>query len=292
MKILLFGSNGYIGSEFVSQLLPLTNIQFIRLLPSRKSDGGGYSFKELDGLIKGIKPTVIINCAAYVGGNSIVNCEDHKDQAIQSNIIFPQMLGEICRERNIIFGHLSSGCVFNGYPTDGYEEDDVRNMTFDSKCSFYTGTKAMAEDCLNRVEKKYIWRIRLPFDEINHPRNYLTKLMNFDKLIVASNSISNRKELVSACIECIMESVPFGIYHVTNPGGIRTDEITSMIKNILKIDKDFQYFESIEAFDKISTIPRSNTILNTDKLAKTGIKMTPVHDSVENTLKNWKWVTV
>ena len=116
--------------------------------------------------------------------------------------------------------------------------------------------------------------------------------MNFDKLIVASNSISNRKELVAACIECIIKSVPFGIYHVTNPGGIRTDEITAMIKNILKIDKDFQYFESIESFDKISTIPRSNTILNTDKLAKTGIKMTPVHDSVENALKNWKWVTV
>ena len=131
MKILLFGSNGYIGSEFVSQLLPLTNIQFIRLLPSRKSDGGGYSFKELDSLIKGIKPTVIINCAAYVGGNSIVNCEDHKDQAIQSNVIFPQMLGEICQERNIIFGHLSSGCVFNGYPTDGYEEDDAERSPFD-----------------------------------------------------------------------------------------------------------------------------------------------------------------
>jgi dTDP-4-dehydrorhamnose reductase len=291
MKILLFGSNGYIGSEFVSQLLQLTNIKLIRLLPSRHADGGSYLFKELDGLIKGIKPSVIINCAAYVGGNSIVNCENHKDQAIQSNVIFPRMLGEICQERKIIFGHLSSGCVFNGYPTGGYEEDDVRNMTFDSKCSFYTGTKAMAEDCLNDLEKKYIWRIRIPFDEIDHPRNYLTKLMQFDKLVVASNSISNRKELVTACIECIMKAVPFGIYHVTNPGGIRTDEITAMMRNILKIDKDFQYFESIEAFDKISTTPRSNTILNTEKLGRAGIVMTPVHESVEKALKQWKWAT-
>ena len=292
MKILLFGGNGYIGSEFVSQLLPLTNIKLVRLLSSRHADGSGYSFKELDNLIKGIKPSVIINCAAYVGGNSIVNCEDHKDQAIQSNVVFPQMLGEICKERNIILGHMSSGCVFNGYPAGGYEEDDVRNMTFNTKCSFYTGTKAMAEDLLNDVEKKYIWRIRLPFDEMNYPRNYLTKLMQFDKLVVSINSLSNRKELVTACIECIMKAGPFGIYHVTNPGGIRTDEITAMMRNILNIDKNFQYFESIEAFEKISAIPRSNTLLNTEKLGRAGIVMTPVHESVEKALKQWKWITV
>ena len=44
----------------------------------------------------------------------------------------------------------------------------------------------MAEDCLNDVKKKYIWRIRLPFDEIDHPRNYLTKLMRFEKLVEAA----------------------------------------------------------------------------------------------------------
>jgi len=290
MKILLFGGNGYIGSEFVNQLQSISNVKLIRL-PSRRPDGSGYSFKELDGLIKKAKPFILINCAAYVGGNSIINCEDHKDQTIQSNVIFPQMLGEICKERNITFGHVSSGCVFNGYPSGGYEEDDVRNMTFNTKCSFYTGTKAMAEDCLNNVERKYIWRIRLPFDEINHPRNYLAKLIQFDRLVVSANSISNRKELVTACIECIMKSVPFGIYHVTNPGAIRTDEIVSMIRNILKIDKDFQYFESIEAFDKLSTIPRSNTILNMEKLGRAGIVMTPVHESVEKSLKKWQWVT-
>ena len=283
MKILLFGGNGYIGSEFVSQLDPISGIQLIRL-PSRN-----HSFRELEKTIFSIKPHVIINCAAYVGGNSIANCENHKDQAIQSNIIFPQMLGEICSVHDIIFGHMSSGCVFNGYPIGGYEEEDVRTMTFNSMCSFYTGTKAMAEDCLNDVKKKYIWRIRLPFDEIDHPRNYLTKLMRFEKLVVALNSLSNRKELVNACIECIMKSVPFGTYHVTNPGGIRSDEITVMMRNILKIDKDFQYFESVESFNKTGTIPRSNTLLNTDKLASVGIMMTPVHESVGKCLKNWKW---
>ena len=198
------------------------------------------------------------------------------------------MLGEICSGAEIVLGHISSGCIYNGYPEGGFKESDEPNLTFKTKCSFYTGTKALTEDLLAHIPNKYIWRIRLPFDEYNHPRNYLTKMMTFDKLVEADNSISNRKELVNACIQCILKAVPFGTYNVTNPGHIRASEIVEMTKKILKMDKEFQYFADLAEFDRFRQIPTSNVILSSSKLADAGIYMAPVHDSVEWSLKNWK----
>jgi dTDP-4-dehydrorhamnose reductase len=287
MKILLFGASGYIGTEFVNQLQYFRDIETV-CVHSRKSDGSQYSYRELSRLVVDIAPTVIINCAAYIGNGCIANCENNKDQTILSNVIFPQMLGEICNGGDIVFGHISSGCLYNWYVDGGYKESHDKQLTFKSECSFYTGTKALAEDLLKDVSNKYIWRVRLPFDEQNHPRNYLTKLLTFDRLINYQNSISNKKELVRACIECLIKEVPFGIYHVTNPGAINASDIVTMAKKILKLDKEFAYFDSIEEFDKVRKIVTSNTLLNTDKLMDAGIKMTPVHDSVEWSFKNWK----
>ncbi len=287
MRILLFGGNGYIGSEFVNQFEYFNDVKLIRL-PSRNFDGGGYSFKELDFIIRKTNPYAIINCSAYVGNSSIVDCETRKDETIRSNIIFPKMLGEICKECGIVLGHMSSACFYNGYPSTGYKETDERILTFKTSCSFYTGTKAMAEDYLDEVNKKYIWRIRLPFDQRDVPhKNYLSKLMRFDKVLNVQNSLSNRKELVNACINCIIRCVPFGTYHVTNPGKISNEEIIKMMKNILKIDKEFKYYENIESFDKLRGVPTDNTFINNEKLERTGIKMTPIHESVEWSLKNW-----
>jgi len=287
MKVLLFGSKGYIGSEFTHQFSRIHDVQLLTA-SSRKSDGSYYSYKELESLIDNFgKLDVIVNCSAYIGVNSVVDCEKAKDTTILANVIFPTMLGQICKDRDIILGHLSSGCVFNGYTIGGYKEDDNVMLSFRDKCSFYTGTKVMAEESLIGVEKKYIWRIRLPFDCFSNPRNYLTKLMKFDRLIVAENSLSNRIETVTACIHCLYDKVPFGTYHVTNPGGIRTDEIAVLIRKYVDKNKDFQYFESTEELDKLTKIPRSNTVLNSEKLSKAGIYMSPIQASVEYALKSW-----
>lgn len=287
MKIVIFGGKGYIGSEFINQLKVRKNRDWVSL-PSRHADGSHYTYVELKDLINKFRPTVIINCSAFVGGLSIVNCENNTKETILSNVQFPNFLGMFCLETGATLGHLSTGCLYKGYPDGGYKEADEPNMSFQTDCSFYTGTKVIAEQSLNKLKRKYVWRIRLPFDNINHPRNYLTKVMNFDALINSSNTLSNRQELVTACLDSVFKEIPFGIYHVANSGGITPKEIVEKMKTILKLDKQFKYFSDDAELDKISKIPRSNTILNVDKLASFGIKLKPVEESVEDALKNWK----
>lgn len=287
ISVIVFGATGYIGSEFLRQLRTIGGINVVPM-SSRMPDGKHYTQSMLKFMIE-MNPNVqiIINCAAFIGKNSVVDCEKNKEETILSNVIFPRMLAEICESNNIILGHFSSACVFDGYTEGGYTEDDPIHLSFGTKCSFYTGTKVMAEDILSNLERKYIWRIRLPFDNKDHPRNYLSKMMKFDRLIVAENSLSNRVEAVNACIKCLLQQVPFGTYHVVNSGGIRTDELVVMFRKILGNRKNFQYFSSTEELDKITKIPRSNTVISCKKLSDVGIHISNVHDSVEHCLRNW-----
>lgn len=287
MKFLIFGASGYIGREFVRQLNE-------RKLETRilSSKNGVWQYDTLRYEILYRRPDVIINCAAFTGIKNVQDCESRKSETIQSNVIFPNMLNDICSPTNIILGHFSSGCVFNGYPIGGFKETDSPNLTFQhNNCSFYTGTKAMAEELLYPYNKTYVWRIRLPFDDEVSPRNYLYKLMNFDKMLSGYNTLCHRKESVSACIDTIVKGVPYGIYHVANPQPIRTEDIVELFKKYLpNPKKEYKYFESHLELETISKIPRANTILNVDKLLSCGIPMRPTYQAVEETLKEWRWI--
>lgn len=293
MRVLLFGHKGYIGSEFFRQLSEIVGMEVL-VASSRKSDGSYYKYWELERIIDDCRIVgdlhAVINCSAYIGENSVVECEKNKDITILANVMFPTMLGQICDARGISLCHLSSGCVFNGYKEGGWNEDDEIHLSFKTKCSFYTGTKVMAEEALKDVYAKYIWRIRLPFDNIPNTRNYLSKMMGFERLIVAENSLSNRQDTVEACIKCLLKGAPPGIYHVTNGGGIRADELAVLIRSYVSSRKNFQYFSSTEELDKLTGIPRSNTVLSNEKLAKEGIFLPSTRDSVIHCLRNWQGI--
>lgn len=293
MKILVYGSSGYIGTELIRQLKE-REIDY-RTEPGSQMTGatGQWMYQTLRNRILLDKPDVIINCAAYVGKNSISDCELRKDRTISANVILPQMLMNICVENKIVLGHFSSGCIYDGYPPIGWCEKSEPNLAFyHNNCSFYTGTKVLAEQSLEMMKNKYVWRIRLPFDENHNNRNYFSKLLKYENLVNAQNSISHKKELVNAVIDCIVKKVPYGTYHVTNPGTISAKEIIELMRvywgNIPQLRKTFKYL-TVEEYDKISKIPISNNHLNTDKLLKEGIYMRPVKRAVEETLNEWRW---
>ena len=86
--------------------------------------------------------------------------------------------------------HISSGCIYDGY-NKVYTEEDPPNFCFKTNNgSFYSGCKALAEDLVNK-NNSYICRLRIPFDQYNNPRNYLSKLQNYNKLLNMKNSIKS-----------------------------------------------------------------------------------------------------
>ena len=71
--------------------------------------------------------------------------------------------------------HISSGCIYSGYDKAFTEEDESNFSFVQDNCSFYSGTKALAENLIDKYNS-YICRLRIPFDEFDNPRNYISKL--------------------------------------------------------------------------------------------------------------------
>lgn len=149
-------------------------------------------------------------------------------------------------------------------------------------------TKALGEEAIEGVGENYIWRLRIPFDEFDNHRNYLSRIQRYAKIYNNFNSLSHRGDYVKACLDCWFPKVPFGIYNITNPGYVSTAEVLEMIKEILKPDREFEFWESDAEFYAIGAVAaRSNCIMDSKKLAMAGINMTSVQNALQTSLINW-----
>ena len=172
----------------------------------------------------------MINAAGSTGKPNVDACELVNYESLLGNAVFPGIIREVCEDIKISWGHVSSGCIYSGRRPDGkgWREEDEPNFSFrSSPCSFYSGTKALGEEVLEGAENCFIWRLRIPFNHESSPRNYLQKLLNYENLLEAENSVSHLGEVCQKCIECFTKEVEPGVYNMTNPGSITTSQVTN-----------------------------------------------------------------
>jgi dTDP-4-dehydrorhamnose reductase len=288
--IYLLGGTGYVGQEFQAQLRArgiayknISRYEFDYNEPNRL-----YNALSID------KPEFLINCAGYTGKPNVDACELDKANCLRGNAVLPGIIADACKKLNIPWGHVSSGCIYTSsghvWRSNGWTEEDKPNFTFRSKggCSWYSGTKGLGEEVLAGYDNVYIWRLRIPFNNINSPRNYLSKLMNYNTLLDATNSLSDLNEFVSACLDSYLNKLPYGIYNVTNPGKVTTKEVIELINKYKIVDKEFKFFKDESEFMKVAAkTPRSNCVLDSSKILNAGIKLTEVHEALDKVLSNW-----
>lgn len=286
--IYLLGGSGYVGLAYQA-LLTAKQIPFKNL---RRSDIDYTDVATLTAALKADRPAFLINAAGYTGKPNVDACELDKTNCLFGNAILPGRIAEACTAAGIPWGHVSSGCIFTGKRPDGtgFTEDDAPNFTFrQNNCSFYSGTKALGEEILAGAPSVYIWRLRIPFDYRESPRNYLTKIMRYQRLLEAENSISQLQEFVAATFACWEKHIPFGTYNVTNPGYVNTREVVDLILESGVCRKPYEFFTDESDFmQKAAKTPRSNCVMSSAKLTAAGITMTPVRDAVQTALRTWQ----
>jgi dTDP-4-dehydrorhamnose reductase len=286
--IYLLGGSGYVGQAYQA-LLTHKNIPFRNL---RRAEVDYSNRDTLRAALLRDKPAFLINAAGYTGKPNVDACELHKHECLFGNAVLPGIVADACADAGVPWGHVSSGCIYTGAHADGsgFTETDTPNFSFRTdNCSFYSGTKALGEEVLAGKPDVYIWRLRIPFNEVDNPRNYLTKLLRYTHLLEATNSISQLEEFVAATFACWEKRIPFGIYNVTNPGQVTTREVVDLIKRTGVSTKDFVFFKNEADFmARAAKTPRSNCVMDSTKLAKAGIVMTEVHEAVARDLRNWQ----
>ena len=286
--IYLLGGSGYVGTAYQA-LLQRKGVPFRNL---RRAEFDYSNQAALTELLRREKPAFLINAAGYTGKPNVDACELHKAECVFGNAVLPGTIAAACTAAGVPWGHVSSGCIYSGSRADGagFTETDTPNFTFRTNhCSFYSGTKALGEEVLAATPNVYLWRLRIPFNEVENSRNYLTKLMRYARLLEAENSISQLDEFCAATFACWEKRVPFGTYNVTNPGHVTTHEVVELIKQSGVCPKDYMFFKDEDEFMHVAAkTPRSNCVMDSAKLSSVGIHLTEVHDAVAQALRSWR----
>jgi dTDP-4-dehydrorhamnose reductase len=313
--ILLLGGSGYIGQAFAAEL----SRRKLPFVPLARHEINYARFDALLGYLLQVKPAFVINAAGYIGKPNVDACENAKAETILGNTVLPVVISHACAVAEIPWGHVSTGCIYNGAKVrdesggwrvepdlnkpelrrqcevnpealTGFTEEDEPNFSFrHPPCSFHNGTKVLAEEAIRATGRVYIWRLRIPFDEFDSPRNSLSKLQRYPKVYDNINSFSHRGDFVRACLDLWERRARLGIYNVANPGAISTRRIVDMIERILRPARPFEFWtDDAEFYREGVKAPRSNCILDTAKLLAAGVRMRPVDEAMEHALQNWK----
>ncbi len=312
--IVVLGASGYVGQAFAAAL----QARGAAFQTVSRSKVDYTQFSVLRRFLAETRPAFRIHAAGFTGKPNVDACETARAETLLGNSLLPQTIVHACEVTGVPWGHISSGCIYNGAKVrdggttailadltspqaeellarapekiTGFTEGDEPNFSFrQPPCSFYSGTKALGEEALARATNGYIWRLRIPFDERDNPRNYLTKLQRYPKVYNNVNSLSHRGDYAQACLDTWEKRVPWGTYNVTNPGHVSARQVIGLIEKHLQPARKFEFWANDKEFYRVAArTPRSNCILDVSKLLAAGIKMRPVEEALNHALTNWR----
>jgi len=273
MKFIIYGHRGYLGQHFNDFL----TAQGDEVVLGDADIGDVVAVREE---LTTHHPDFVINCAGKTGRPNVDWCEDNKEETVYGNVTGPLVLMQVCSEVDAKLVHLGSGCIYDGdNEGSGFAEDDAPN--FDG--SFYSKTKTWAETILDEFPVLQL-RLRMPIDANDGERNFVTKILKYDKVINEPNSMTVIEDFLPAAYE-LMKKGASGIYNMTNPGLIDHKTILDMYKE--EVDPEFEYdlitVEQLYGEGHVRA-RRSNCKLNSSKLEREGIQMRPIEEAIRDCL--------
>lgn len=188
---------------------------------------------------------VIINAAGLA---SVDECSENEEKAYQDNTILPLIL----RLSGKKIYHISTGCLLNGPLNINSKNIKTETVYGESKL---IGEQVLGDNC--------VIRIRLPYSDKPHKREFLTKLAGFRSVHNKRNSLTSIEGLIDDLVYLIKNNKK-GIYHsvhdtnyftnickmigIKKPVTIQTDNRVNVLmsNNIQKVKDEYTLEETIK----------------------------------------------
>ena len=244
MKLLIYGSNGWIGNQFI-EILKTNNIEYICGTARVDND------VDLKEEILKNKPTNIISFIGRTHGkieDKVYSTIDYLEQPyklkenVRDNLFSPILLALIAKEYGIHYTYLGTGCIFK-YDDDHPFEKEENGFTEESQPNFFGSSYSIVKGFTDKFMKQFEntvlnLRIRMPITGEMNSRNFITKITTYEKICSIKNSMTVLPELLPIVLDMINKNIT-GTINLTNPGLISHNEILNMFKEI--VDSDFKY---------------------------------------------------
>uniref|UniRef100_A0A6C0K964 Uncharacterized protein n=1 Tax=viral metagenome TaxID=1070528 RepID=A0A6C0K964_9ZZZZ len=276
MKILFFGSKGWIGEQF-GFFLNKNGITYI------STDVRADDEKAVEEEIKLYSPTHIISFIGRTHGGEY-NTIDYLELSgklkdnIRDNLYSPVILSILCERYNIHYTYLGTGCIFSSDdPTTTSIDDDALPNFFGSS---YSTVKGFTDRLQHMYSKNTLnLRIRMPIVNYEHHRNFLSKIFKYEKICSMPNSMTVLEDMFPVIMDMMIKNTT-GTFNLVNKGVITHNEILEMYKK--HIDPSFVWENfSVEEQNSVLLSKRSNTQLSNDKLYSLYPDIPDIKTSVE-----------
>jgi 3,5-epimerase/4-reductase len=290
MKLLVYGCNGWIGSMFCN-ILNEYNINYV-CAKSRADDIISIK-KELESNFENNYTHVVSFIGRTHGpGFSTIDYLEQEGKLVENirdNLFAPIILANICRDKNIHFTYLGTGCIFKyddnhpfGQEIDGFCEDDEPNFFGSS----YSVVKGFTDRLMHMYSNVLNLRIRMPITNTKNPRNFITKITNYKKICSIPNSMTVLTELLPYVVDMMIKKTT-GTINLTNPGLISHNEILEMYKEMVDPNFTWENFTSEEQ-RQILKADRSNNYMDTTLLERMYPNILNIKESITKCLKEYK----
>mmetsp|Transcript_11168 Transcript_11168/g.33327 ORF Transcript_11168/g.33327 Transcript_11168/m.33327 type:complete len:312 (+) Transcript_11168:87-1022(+) len=285
-KFLLYGKNGWIGGMLI-ELIKASGDEVV--LGNARLENRQDVAAEIDR----VQPTRVLNAAGVTGRPNVDWCEFNKQTVIRTNVIGCLNLADLCWQKQLHCTLYATGCIFEyddkhplgGGVATGFTEEERAN--FDG--SYYSQTKGFVEEMLRAyLDHLTVLRVRMPISDDLSPRNFVTKISKYEKVVDIPNSMTVLHDLLPASLALSKRKLS-GIFNFCNPGAISHNQVLAAYKK--HVDPSFTWTNfTLEEQDKILAAKRSNNELNCTKLVEAlpDMDIPDIHTAIDRCMQRTK----
>ena len=284
-RVVLIGSKGWIGGKLLSILQTVSGVSTVIVSGVRADDVDSLN-TELDTL----NPTHVISAIGRthgVIGDEVIPTIDYLEypgklvENVRDNLFSPIVIAKLCSDRNIHFTYLGTGCIFEYTEYSNQFDEDAKPNFFGSG---YSIVKGFTDQLMSLYSDNVLnVRIRMPITAESNPRDFITKIVKYEKICSMANSMTVLDELLPIMVDMALKKRT-GTINLTNPGTISHSEILEMYKELVDPSKSWV----LMTYDEQSSLlksKRSNNMLDTSKLVEWYPEVSDIRSAVRNALK-------
>ena len=261
---LITGAGGQLGREFVNVL---DGVEEFAAFNSAELDIT--NSKLLENTINSIRPTHILNCAAWT---NVEKAEDNNSEVFEVNAHGVGNLASIAKRLGIHLTHFSTDYVFDGQKNTPYETDDLKNPL-----SVYGLSKSYGEDAIKDINPEGALIVRTSWLYSVYGSNFVRTMLRLEReresISVIDDQVgqpTSAADLANYVVEIVSQSDLVGTFHASNSGSASWYDFAGMIFELNGKDPSRVLPIKSSEYPQVAKRP-SYSVLSLDKWRSVGI---------------------